>query len=159
MYLLDHCLDASLVRICMFVCILYLYYFLSVFVSISVFVLYQAGSLVYHCLDASFVCICAPPDGKLVEINGSLAIKTKLCSLSFLSHKIARLKNFTSKYQVLCILQNTFTNIWYPQIHSCLLTLLLHQVRSWKYFILFCEIKFQLVAKLISYSVVSHTVN
>ena len=48
-----------------------------VFLSVFVFVSYQAGSLVYHCLDASFVCICARTDGKLVEINGSPAIRTK----------------------------------------------------------------------------------
>ena len=54
-------------------CIVFVFVFLSVFVFVS----YQAGSLVYHCLDASFVCICARTDGKLVEINGSPAIRTK----------------------------------------------------------------------------------
>ena len=63
----------------------------------------------YHCLDASFVCICAPPDGKLVEINDSPAIKTKL----FLSYKLSRFNSLTSKHQVLCLLQNTSTNIEY----------------------------------------------
>ena len=54
-------------------CVVFVFVFLSVFVFVS----YQAGSLVYHCLDASFVCICARTDGKLVEINGSPAIRTK----------------------------------------------------------------------------------
>ena len=87
---------------------LFVFVLVFVFVSISVFVLYQAGSLVYHCLDASFVCICAPPDGKLVEINGSPAIKTKLCFFI-----ISILQNLTNRYQVLCLLLFTSTNIEY----------------------------------------------